>query len=345
MTVEANRTTRRVLGALAAAVLVVGMTPATASADDPDPRIGLGAGWLDAQTAISNLSCSPTSTSRRASSTPPTRATSGSSPRTSRSAATTRSWATSTASTSSTSRTRPRPTVVTSVVCPGGQGDVSVHGNLLFMSVEESPGPGRLRHEPDRRHPLPGRAHLRRQRRGQPGAGGGRADLPRLAHPLGGDRPGRPRQRLRLRLRHRRRRGRRRRWPAATTNPADRREPVAVAHRGHQGPARRTRPRPRSSASPRLFTDPATGAIDGLQNAAADAAAPVGHAVGSHADHRRLPRHHRVPGDRAGRRRLRGQRHPDRHLATPPTRSGSTRSPTPTSRTGTRRRSTTTARR
>ena len=30
------------------------------------------------------------------------------------------------------------PTVVTSVVCPGGQGDMSVHGNLLFMSVEES---------------------------------------------------------------------------------------------------------------------------------------------------------------------------------------------------------------
>ena len=54
MTVKANRTTRRVLGALAAAVLVVGMTPATASAD-PDPRVGLGAGWLDAQTAISNL--------------------------------------------------------------------------------------------------------------------------------------------------------------------------------------------------------------------------------------------------------------------------------------------------
>jgi hypothetical protein len=30
------------------------------------------------------------------------------------------------------------PSLVTSVVCPGGQGDMSVHGNLLFMSVEES---------------------------------------------------------------------------------------------------------------------------------------------------------------------------------------------------------------
>src|SRR5688572_24525873 len=29
------------------------------------------------------------------------------------------------------------PTLRTTVVCPGGQGDVSVYGNLLFMSVEE----------------------------------------------------------------------------------------------------------------------------------------------------------------------------------------------------------------
>jgi hypothetical protein len=33
-----------------------------------------------------------------------------------------------------------KPELVTSVVCPGGQGDMSVHGNLLFMSVEESRG-------------------------------------------------------------------------------------------------------------------------------------------------------------------------------------------------------------
>src|SRR5262249_3607203 len=29
---------------------------------------------------------------------------------------------------------------VASVVCPGGQGDVSVYGNLLFMSVEQTRG-------------------------------------------------------------------------------------------------------------------------------------------------------------------------------------------------------------
>jgi hypothetical protein len=33
-----------------------------------------------------------------------------------------------------------RPRQIASVVCPGGQGDVSVHGNLLFMSVEQSRG-------------------------------------------------------------------------------------------------------------------------------------------------------------------------------------------------------------
>jgi len=36
--------------------------------------------------------------------------------------------------------TRGAPRLVMSVVCPGGQGDVSVHGNLLFMSVEENRG-------------------------------------------------------------------------------------------------------------------------------------------------------------------------------------------------------------
>ncbi len=33
-----------------------------------------------------------------------------------------------------------KPRLVASVVCPGGQGDVSIHGNLLFMSVEQTRG-------------------------------------------------------------------------------------------------------------------------------------------------------------------------------------------------------------
>jgi LVIVD repeat len=33
-----------------------------------------------------------------------------------------------------------KPKLITSVVCPGGQGDLSVHGNLLVMSVEQTRG-------------------------------------------------------------------------------------------------------------------------------------------------------------------------------------------------------------
>ena len=33
-----------------------------------------------------------------------------------------------------------KPRLISSVVCPGGQGDVSVYGNLLFMSVEQTRG-------------------------------------------------------------------------------------------------------------------------------------------------------------------------------------------------------------
>jgi hypothetical protein len=33
-----------------------------------------------------------------------------------------------------------RPRLLASMVCPGGQGDVSIHGNLLFMSVEQTRG-------------------------------------------------------------------------------------------------------------------------------------------------------------------------------------------------------------
>ena len=57
-----------------------------------------------------------------------------------RSRASTCSPAISMGSMPTTSRTRRKPKLIASVVCPGGQGDVSVYGNLLFMSVEQTRG-------------------------------------------------------------------------------------------------------------------------------------------------------------------------------------------------------------
>ncbi len=61
-----------------------------------------------------------------------------------------------------------KPRLVASVVCPGGQGDVSVHGNLLFMSVEQTRGRidcGTQGVDGDgQRRALPRRPHLRHQR-------------------------------------------------------------------------------------------------------------------------------------------------------------------------------------
>jgi hypothetical protein len=60
------------------------------------------------------------------------------------------------------------PTLISKLVCPGGQGDVSVHGDLLFMSVEA--GNGRVDCGPQgvqgpvQPRALPRRAHLRHQR-------------------------------------------------------------------------------------------------------------------------------------------------------------------------------------
>ena len=67
-----------------------------------------------------------------------------------------------------------KASLLTSMVCPGGQGDVSVHGNLMFMSVEmpngridcgaqafppePAPEPGK---EKERRLPVPQKERLR----------------------------------------------------------------------------------------------------------------------------------------------------------------------------------------
>jgi hypothetical protein len=129
----------KVLGLAAATVLVIGIIPGPASAD-PDPRIGLGAGWLDAQSAISNLQMVSHLDKPDGFVNP----------------ANPGDFAFVTSDLAFRGNhvfmgnyngfnivdisDPAHPAITTSVVCPGGQGDLSVVGDLLFMSVEQSRG-------------------------------------------------------------------------------------------------------------------------------------------------------------------------------------------------------------
>src|SRR5688572_4160756 len=129
-----RRFTRPVRGSIVAlaVLLVVGMVPSAASAEDPDPRIGLGAGWLDAQSASSNMELlahldrppgffNPASPGSFAFLTSDL-AFSGN-----------HAFVGSFHGFNIVDISSPTsPTIVSSVVCPGGQGDMSAHRNLLF---------------------------------------------------------------------------------------------------------------------------------------------------------------------------------------------------------------------
>ena len=87
-----------------------------------------------------------------------------------------------------------KTSLLTSMICPGGQGDVSVYNNLMFMSVEMPNGridcgTGGFPPEPA---PPAGqenrRENFRYRRREEPEASGCRANLPRLAHAHAGRR-------------------------------------------------------------------------------------------------------------------------------------------------------------
>ena len=88
-------------------------------------------------------------------------------------------------------------------------------------------------------------------------------------------------------------------WRAART-PRRRTSPVTTGtRRSGASTSSRCRSRPRRRrrivSQPRIFTDPATGAFNGLQNTLPGAAAPVGHALQPAAEHQHLPRHHGLP--------------------------------------------------
>ena len=112
-----------------------------------------------------------------------------------------------------------RPRLLASIVCPGGQGDVSVHGNLLFMSVEQTRGRldcgmqgvnETVSAERFRGVRIFDISNLR-----SPKQVAADPDLPRLAHAHAGHRSEGQGQHLRLRLGHRRGARRARSSPAA----------------------------------------------------------------------------------------------------------------------------------
>ncbi|WP_420116180.1 FIMAH domain-containing protein [Micromonospora sp.] len=131
---------RRTLGLITAGLLLAGALPGTASAADPDPRVGLGGGWLDAQSAISNLE-HVAHRDKPAGFVDPTNPGNGGYYNSDLAFGGRYAFQGNYNGFTIVDIADPaEPTLVTSVVCPGGQGDLSVQGNLLFMSVEESRG-------------------------------------------------------------------------------------------------------------------------------------------------------------------------------------------------------------
>lgn len=134
---QGSRWRTRTLAAVGALTLGFSMMSATAAGaetTEPDPRVGLSAGLHDAGQAASNIALLSATAKDGV-------------------------FAGSTAYSSDLAFTGDyaiagnyqgfqvydisnpaAPTLKTSYVCPGGQGDVSVYGNLLFMSVESAPG-------------------------------------------------------------------------------------------------------------------------------------------------------------------------------------------------------------
>ncbi|GIF77191.1 LVIVD repeat-containing protein [Asanoa siamensis] len=130
---------RKGIVATAAALLVLAFTPGVAAAD-PDPRIGLGGGWLDAEEAASNIE-------RLAHVDKPAGSFDPANPSNFSYVASDLAFKGNTAFMGGYNgftvfdvSNPSAPSLLTTVVCPGGQGDVSVYGNLLFMSVEETRG-------------------------------------------------------------------------------------------------------------------------------------------------------------------------------------------------------------
>ena len=127
------------LGMLGVAVALAVLVPAAAGAD-VDPRIGLSAGWLDAGSANSGMELLAHN-DKPPGFFNPSNIGSISFANSDIAFSGKYAFAGSFHGFNIYDLSNPAlPTHKTSVVCPGGQGDMSVWGNLLFMSVEETRG-------------------------------------------------------------------------------------------------------------------------------------------------------------------------------------------------------------
>ena len=127
------------LGTLGVAVALAVLVPAAAGAD-VDPRLGLSAGWLDAGSASSGMELLAHN-DRPPGFFNPANIGSISFANSDIAFSGKYAFAGSFHGFNIYDLSDPAaPTHKTSVICPGGQGDMSVWGNLLFMSVEEARG-------------------------------------------------------------------------------------------------------------------------------------------------------------------------------------------------------------
>ena len=125
--------------AAAAALIAGGLAPSSAGAQaGDDPRVGLDPGWLDAESAISNLE-------HRAHHDKPPGFVDPANPGNFAFVTSDLAFSGDHAFVGNFNGFNvydisdpAAPANIANVVCPGGQGDLSVHGDLLFMSVEET---------------------------------------------------------------------------------------------------------------------------------------------------------------------------------------------------------------
>jgi hypothetical protein len=125
--------------ALLSAVVVFVAAPAVAALDDPDPREGLAEGQLDAATAAENMTLLSTSPKPEGFFSP-TNFGSLSFANSDIAFQGNHAWVGNFMGFQLYDISGDSPVLLNAYLCPGGQGDLSVYGNLLFMSVEETRG-------------------------------------------------------------------------------------------------------------------------------------------------------------------------------------------------------------